>query len=494
MSLLVVAITATSASNCSWTEKEESTFKAVLVWPGARSRRREVRDSSIAFWERVPPQSFSVRSLNAGQGTTGTHLVYNVSCRAGLPSVHYRSKCHLLDDDESERPSRELVTFYNTLANCVEPREGEERPPRKHCLARGASTRVRSMLRDVLTSGVVSLVDTPYTYLVDEIVTAIPDVQVVFTQRSPMAWADRRHDRFGGRDIICKSSVVEVNRDASYFDLIACLESAAELNLEIGEAFTNVKQVFFQERNGHERLAAMFAAHTRYILDSIARRTSFAPACVWDDDVPAQVRRLDGFLRQAILYAGDYHQHSPLRNYDDDVKAKAGDVVDLTPHASRAASSLLAQPARRSIDFFLVGSSGADRERRWFLPFIEEHFTQRSYLEFTDKENLRHWTPLGRFDRSLDRIDDSQNARERYYQLMASSNFSLCGGPSSTCFRDSLVTKTIPIVASYIFRSLEEARLDYKFYTIQDKDFVVREDWTHHNYETFIRYHTKTDV
>jgi hypothetical protein len=59
-------------------------------------------------------------------------------------------------------------------------------------------------------------------------------------------------------------------------------------------------------------------------------------------------------------------------------------------------------------------------------------------------------------------------------------------------FYECLMCKCIPIVdkVEETFRSVEESKLDYKYYLTSCPEFVYREDWVEHNYNLFIKYHT----
>jgi hypothetical protein len=42
--------------------------------------------------------------------------------------------------------------------------------------------------------------------------------------------------------------------------------------------------------------------------------------------------------------------------------------------------------------------------------------------------------------------------------------------------------------------SIWESKLDYKYYLVNDKEFIYREDCVEHNYAIFLKYHTLENV
>ena len=159
-------------------------------------------------------------------------------------------------------------------------------------------------------------------------------------------------------------------------------------------------------------------------------------------------------------------------------------------------------------DFCFIGSFQVDQKtfinRKWILTFIEKHFTNDSYLQFTDKKTKKKYKTLGNFDKTLETIgfvpkeQPLQNRNyfdKNYFSIMCKSKFCLCPAGDliySMRFYEALMCKTIPIVNSIdeTFRSKEESLLDYKYYLSSDDSFIYHEDWTEHNYNLFLKYHT----
>jgi hypothetical protein len=174
----------------------------------------------------------------------------------------------------------------------------------------------------------------------------------------------------------------------------------------------------------------------------------------------------------------------------------------------RAASMIKEQ----TYDFCFIGAFKVNQEeiahRKWIIPFINKYFSVDSYLQFTDNETKRNYVAKGVFDYTLKKkgiiprylSDVEANKFDiDYYSIMTSSKFCLCPRgdlPWSMRFYEALMCKCIPIIAdkSEAYRTIQESKLDYKFYLSTDKDFVYREDWVEHNYELFLKYHTLDHV
>lgn len=158
----------------------------------------------------------------------------------------------------------------------------------------------------------------------------------------------------------------------------------------------------------------------------------------------------------------------------------------------------------KTIDFNFHGSIGQNEyqaiNRAWVFDFISKYFTKDSFFVNTIlKENH---IPIGVFDYSdkfgsLTWITTKVRAiyDANYFSTLRKSKFCLCPAgdyPWSIRFYEALMCKAIPIVkySWETWRSLEESKLDYKFYLVDDKEFIYREDWAEHNYALFMKYHT----
>jgi hypothetical protein len=161
---------------------------------------------------------------------------------------------------------------------------------------------------------------------------------------------------------------------------------------------------------------------------------------------------------------------------------------------------------RKTIDFCFVGAVKANRlqkrSRAWVLPFVDKHFGEKSYLNFTDE--TAKYIPKGDFDKTnkikgfIPRTTKDNNKAvkidRQYFRTLKQSQFCLCpagDAPWSMRFYEALMCKSIPIV-HYKWESWKtegEAKLDYKYYLTSDPEFIYREDWAEHNIKIFREYH-----
>ena len=162
----------------------------------------------------------------------------------------------------------------------------------------------------------------------------------------------------------------------------------------------------------------------------------------------------------------------------------------------------------KKYDFIFIGGLLTDNStfinRKWIIPFIENKFNNNSYLQFTDMKTKKNHTKMGDYDYTLTKIGfvpkevelNKRNFFDKlYFDNLSQSKFCLCpAGDSmwSMRFYECLMCKCIPIVdkVEETFRSVEESKLDYKYYLTSCPEFVYREDWVEHNYNIFIKYHT----
>ena len=159
-------------------------------------------------------------------------------------------------------------------------------------------------------------------------------------------------------------------------------------------------------------------------------------------------------------------------------------------------------------DFCFIGGLNTDSltllNRQWILPFITQHFNESSYLQFTDTKTKIDYTSFGSFDYTLSQVGfvpkevplkERNFFDENYFLKMSQSKFCICpagDAPWSMRFYEALMCKSIPIVLNVkdSYRSIDESKLDYKFYLTTDAEFIYREDWVEHNYKLFLLYHT----
>ena len=160
----------------------------------------------------------------------------------------------------------------------------------------------------------------------------------------------------------------------------------------------------------------------------------------------------------------------------------------------------------KKIDFCFIGTFQIDNatfaRRSWIVPFIKDHFTERSYLQFTDRITKANHKTLGVYDYTFLRdgfvpkevdVQLRNYFDENYFRTMCSSQFTLCPGGDknwSMRFYEALMYKTIPVMVDRTaYRSQFEARLPYKYFVVGEC-IEYRSDWAEYNYETFLKYHT----
>eukprot|EP00418_Pyrodinium_bahamense_P091201 CAMPEP_0179035828 /NCGR_PEP_ID=MMETSP0796-20121207/13307_1 /TAXON_ID=73915 /ORGANISM="Pyrodinium bahamense, Strain pbaha01" /LENGTH=225 /DNA_ID=CAMNT_0020732103 /DNA_START=62 /DNA_END=736 /DNA_ORIENTATION=- len=123
----------------------------------------------------------------------------------------------------------------------------------------------------------------------------------------------------------------------------------------------------------------------------------------------------------------------------------------------------LSHQKQRNYNF--VGREGPRRVREWVMDFAREHFGDADYFEFTELKvswDTMWKQRLGPFDRTgleedhfhnslpSQRGDDFQ-PDEFYYQIMASSKFTLCprgDHPFAERFMDAIAAGSIPVIRS----------------------------------------------
>ena len=125
-------------------------------------------------------------------------------------------------------------------------------------------------------------------------------------------------------------------------------------------------------------------------------------------------------------------------------------------------------------DFCFIGSFLIDKEtatnRAWIIDFIKKHFSEKSYLQFTDKNTKLTHKPMGSFDHTLKQngfvpkeVSKAQRNffDENYYRTMCRSKFTLCPGGDrnwSMRFYEALICKSIPIILDrHALRTFQEA-------------------------------------
>ncbi len=212
----------------------------------------------------------------------------------------------------------------------------------------------------------------------------------------------------------------------------------------------------------------------------------------------------------------DYYEQFPPKLYMWFVEAHKeagcwtdGDPVntDYALYPRRFYRTVAGFDHEKIFDYCFIGGFKTDdatqANRAWIIDFIQRHFTDESYLQFTDRRTKKDYVPMGRFDRTLLRtgfVPKEHLAEERnkfddcYFETMARSRFTLCPAGDafwSMRFYEALMCKSIPIVKNVneTFRSRRESELGYKFYLSTDR-IKYRKDWVEQNYRIFLEYHT----
>jgi len=157
-------------------------------------------------------------------------------------------------------------------------------------------------------------------------------------------------------------------------------------------------------------------------------------------------------------------------------------------------------------DFCFIGAYQVDAltaaRRAWLIDFIKARFSEKSYLQLTDKETKKGYVPMGVFDYTLQRtgfvpkevpLEQRNFFDEHYYRVMCQSQLTLCPAGDvrwSMRFYEALMCKSIPILQSRtLHRSLREALRGYKVYT-PSEELIYKSDWVEQNYKIFLKHHT----
>eukprot|EP00927_Polykrikos_kofoidii_P074917 TRINITY_DN70973_c0_g1_i1.p1 TRINITY_DN70973_c0_g1~~TRINITY_DN70973_c0_g1_i1.p1 ORF type:complete len:422 (-),score=44.68 TRINITY_DN70973_c0_g1_i1:110-1375(-) len=164
-----------------------------------------------------PTVGATVKLVNAGLGSSGTSAFFLVLCDNGVPSVHWFKSCHI--SDAALAIHSRIVDRHKDMRDCAHGLLGREDP---RCSVGQHLAEIKADLQALVVSGVVALVDTPYTDLLPELMSLLPDVKIVQTLRDSVAWAGRRL-RGHGIDVLCKPPASE--QLSSYYNILECGES-----------------------------------------------------------------------------------------------------------------------------------------------------------------------------------------------------------------------------------------------------------------------------
>ncbi len=173
-------------------------------------------------------------------------------------------------------------------------------------------------------------------------------------------------------------------------------------------------------------------------------------------------------------------------------------------------------PGDKRFDFGFRGALSIDRRtarnRAWVRAFARERFTERSYLNATDRRAtglpfIDGRRALGVYDRTFDRspaergfVPKRHRRSERayfdeaYFAVLCASELTLCpagDAPWSIRFYEAVACGSIPVVASHAHtgRNALEYAIGYRYHLNTD-ELVYREDWARENQRLFLEHQT----
>lgn len=245
-----------------------------------------------------PVEGATLRVINAGMGTTATRGLHEAMCEQGVPSVHWGRACHV--HPEARTKVNKVLTIYKEFMKCANL-EYDRQDPR--CSIETVKGTLLPALRDVVTSGVVSVSDAPYADLLPTMLALVPGLKVGQTLRDRDVWADRRL-RFHGLDVVCKSR--KARGAASYFDSLGCAGKGVRW---VSDALLSQRKAFgwdsqkFGKDKAYAILATRFAAHNAVFAQPagvIPGLGGLRQFCAWDTGFADSVRE----TARAIAAAG----------------------------------------------------------------------------------------------------------------------------------------------------------------------------------------------
>ena len=219
----------------------------------------------------APVPNATLRVVNVGLGTTATHLTHDAACAAQIAACHWDACCHVSKDAQAAQDG--ILTWYKSLQRRIN--FFHERGPAESAPLHAEGLR---LLAAVVSSGVVAVSDTPFSFLLPELLALAPRLEVVETLRNPDEWAARRRKEHP-RELICAEEAVVKHSLESHFELLRCIEA--------GGVGAIRRQDHEADRRGLPAYAAKMAAHE-------ARTARLAPArvsvCAFDNATGANPR------------------------------------------------------------------------------------------------------------------------------------------------------------------------------------------------------------
>lgn len=211
--------------------------------------------------------------IGAGQGTTGTHLFTEVTCHLGFMSMHYNLGCLQLNSssilnvtvtgggEHEEQGSKINEIHLFPLSTKLAEFERKQRSLIRHLRTIWVSPlspasyrdKILALLQDIIKFGkdnniVLALHDTPYPYLVSQILALVQKVYngkyypfILLSERDPLMYTKQRIKTHGSH-IMCRNvsklesglssngfiteSQVLRPLEESAFDVVGCIERA----------------------------------------------------------------------------------------------------------------------------------------------------------------------------------------------------------------------------------------------------------------------------
>jgi hypothetical protein len=175
-----------------------------------------------------------------GQGTTGTHSMYDATCRLNVTSVHGNAVCVDVQTHDELQPKQidgiqahfYALSNYKNLRRCAE--DG------MNCTLDQAvryMTNMKDMIREVILSDVNGVHDTPYSFMTSYVIQTAMELRqhpplLITSERDPVKWSSRRAESHS-KSIVCRYYFT-FDRDYSHlskydaFDVNHCMDMALQ--------------------------------------------------------------------------------------------------------------------------------------------------------------------------------------------------------------------------------------------------------------------------
>jgi hypothetical protein len=227
----------------------------------------------------------NIMIIGAGLGTTGTHLVFEVTCHLGFPSVHWNFGCLSRDDNHE---IRQTYSKHELLRNAIQRMKRCVHERQDSCgSALNWKSRVLDLINGLVQDGSIqALHDSPYPNLIPHLLRAANRFNktafLVLSERDPEEYARRRIGKsYGLGNPICKkpAPIDLENLSGGGFDLVGCIIHAAAQSdnpstLDLVDVFTSFGNLVNSPstRNGIQ----VIANETKIYQDMIRRKADFS--------------------------------------------------------------------------------------------------------------------------------------------------------------------------------------------------------------------------